>query len=74
MSCCQIEIIPNESKIDQLQKELVQARWEANLYKEFHRRNVKIRERVQYEHDVEIQKLKKKHQIEINGLAKTIAQ
>ena len=45
MSCCRIEIVHNESEIDQLQKELVQARCEANLYKALHRRNVKMRER-----------------------------
>ena len=60
MSCCQVKILPNESEIIQLRSALVQARWEANLYKSHHLRNVEIRERVQYEHDSEIWTLKQK--------------
>ena len=73
MSCCQTNILPNESEIDQLRKELFQASYDANYYKTLHRRNMKMRERVQYEHDAEIRKLQKNHQIEIDELQKTIA-
>src|SRR5665213_267404 len=72
MSCCQIEILPNESEIVQLRKELFQACYDANYYKELHRRNVAMRERVQYQHDAEIRKLKQKHQKEVKQLENTI--
>jgi len=72
MSCCQIEILPNESEIVQLRKELFQARYDANYYKELHHRNVAMRERVQYQHDAEIRKLKQKHQEEVEQLENTI--
>jgi transposase len=72
MSCSQIEILPNESEKDQLRKDLVQARWEANLYKSHHLHNVEIRERTRYQHDAEILKLKQKHKEEIEQLETTI--
>ena len=72
MSCCQVEILPNNLEIDQLRKEIVQARWEARLYKKFHQCNVKKREHIQYEHELETQKLKKKHREEVDKLQKTI--
>jgi hypothetical protein len=55
-----------------LQKELFQARYDANYYKSLHCRNVKIRERIQYEHDAEIRRLKQKHQIETDEFQKII--
>ena len=73
MSCCQNEIISNVPEIDQLRNELVQARWEANPYKDFHRRNTKIRERLQYEHESEVRKLKKRYGTEIDALQQIIA-
>jgi len=72
MSCNPIEILPNDPEIVQLRKNLVQARWEANLYKNYHHRNVAIRERVQYEHDAEVRKLKQKHKAEVEQLEETI--
>ncbi|MEI8328468.1 MAG: hypothetical protein WCG14_00480 [Chlamydiia bacterium] len=68
MSCNQIEILPNEPGIVQLRKELFQARYDANYYKDLHHRNVAIRERMQYEHDAEIRNLKKKHAEEVDRL------
>ncbi len=65
MSCNPIEILPNDAEIVQLQKDLFQARYDANYYKYLHRRNVAARERVQYNHDVEIRRLKQKHTVEI---------
>lgn len=72
MSCNPIEILPNDSEIVQLQKDLFQARYDANYYKDLHRRNVAARERVQYNHDVEIRRLKQKHTVETAQLEKTI--
>ena len=72
MSCCRIEILPNESKIDQLQNDLFRARYDANYYKDLHRRNVVARERIQYDHDAEIRKLKQRHKEEVNCLEETI--
>src|SRR5690242_13880400 len=72
MSCRRIEILHNPSEIDQLRKDLFQARYEASYYKDLHRRNVAARERVQYEHDAEIWKLKQKHQEEVDRLEETI--
>lgn len=73
MSCSQTEILPNESEIVQLRKELTQARWEANLYKSHHLRNIKIRERIQHEHEAETRKLNQLHKKEIDQLQKTIS-
>jgi transposase len=72
MSCRRIEILHNPSEIDQLRKDLFEARYEANYYKDLHRRNVAARERVQCEHDAEIWKLKQKHQEEVDRLEGTI--
>src|SRR3972149_3319492 len=72
MSCSQIEILSNEEEILQLRKELVHARWEANLYKSHYLRNVSIRERIQQEHEAALEQLKQKHQAEIDQLEKTI--
>lgn len=72
MSCSEILIVPNESEIDQLRKDLINARCEANLYKSYHLRNISIRERIQYEYDVEIQKLKQKHKEEVSQLQEKI--
>ena len=72
MSCSQIEILPNDPEIIQLRKELFQARYDANYYKELHQRNVAARERVQYEHDAEILKLKQKHREEVEQLQEAI--
>ena len=72
MSCNLIEILPNESEIDQFRKDLFQARYEANYYKDLHHRNVAARERVKYEHDAEIRKLKQKQNVEVDRLEETI--
>lgn len=74
MSCNQIEILPNEPGIVQLRKELFQARYDVNYYKDLHHRNVAIRERMQYEHDAEIRNLKKKHAEEVDRLIETVNQ
>ena len=72
MSCNQIEILPNDPEIVQLRKELFQARYDANYYKNLHERNVAIRERMQYEFDAKIRNLKKKHDEEVNRLKETV--
>ena len=72
MSCCQKEILSNESEIIQLRKDLFQARYDANYYKDLHRRNIAMRERVQYNHDAEIRKLRQKHKSEVDHLEETI--
>jgi len=72
MSCNQIEILPNESEIIQLRKELFQARYDANYYKNLHERNIVARERVQYEHDEELRNLKWNHQDEVEQLENKI--
>ena len=61
MSCSLTEILPVESEIDQLKKDLFQARYEASYYKNLHQRNIEARERLQLEHDAEIARLKQKY-------------
>ena len=45
MSCCP-EILPHESEIDQLNKELFQARYDASFYKSHYQNGIVIRERM----------------------------
>ncbi len=73
MSCCP-EILPYESEIIQLRKELFQARYDAAYYKDLHQRNIAMRERVQYERDAELRNLRKKHQEEIDQLKELVNQ
>lgn len=73
MSCCQISILPHESEIDQLRKELFQARYEARYYKTQHLRSVKKREEIQSQHAAQIFKLKKEHAKEVGQLHELIA-
>jgi len=73
MSCYQVETLSNESEIGQLKKELFEARCDANYYKKLHALDVEKRKRRQYEHDAEIQKIKKKYQTKIDEFQKTIA-
>jgi len=61
MSCCQVEILPNESEIVQLRKDLFQARYDANFYKSHYQNGIAIRERMRHEHALEVLKLKQKH-------------
>lgn len=72
MSCGQIEILPNESEIIQLRKDLFQARYDANFYKSHYQNGITIRERMRHEHAVEVLKLRQKHKAEVNQLEKTI--
>lgn len=58
---CEISTLSLESQITQLQNELIEARCNANRYKELHQRDIAIRERMQYEHEHEIRILKQKH-------------
>jgi len=72
MNCNKIEILPNESELFQLRKELFQARYDANYYKSLHERTIIARERVQYNHDEEIRKLKRDHREEVEQLKNKI--
>lgn len=71
MSCCP-EILPNESEIIQLRKELFQARYDASFYKSHYQNGIVIRERMQYQHDEEVRNLKKKHSEEVDRLKETV--
>lgn len=71
MSCCP-EILPNEAVIIQLRKELFQARYDASFYKSHYQNGIVIRERMKYEHEDEIRKLKKKHTEQFNQFEKKI--
>jgi transposase len=72
MSCRQIEILPNESEIIQLRKDLFQARYDANFYKYHYQNGIAIRERMQHEHAVEVLKLRQKHRAEVEQLEETV--
>lgn len=81
MSCCQTQILPHtsdidqlHSTIDQLRKELSQARGDAHYYQSLHHRNVEIRERMQCKHDAQVNKLKKKLTEQAQQFQATIAQ
>lgn len=73
MSCSPIEILPYETEIVQLRKELFLAHCNVTYYKSLHQRNVAARERVQYEHEITIRKLNAQHAQEVHQLHKTIA-
>ncbi len=47
MSCCR-EIPAHKSELDQLKKELFQARYDASFYKNHYQNGIVIRERMQY--------------------------
>jgi hypothetical protein len=70
MSCCLVEILPPESEIIQLRKDFFQARYDANFYKSHYQNGIVIRERMRYEHDAEIRKLRQKYQAKIDELEK----
>ena len=73
MSCSQIEILPNESEIIQLRKDLFSARYDANFYKSHYQNGIVIRERMRYEHDAAIRKLTQLHKEEIDQFQKVIS-
>jgi transposase len=73
MSCSQIEILPNESEIIQLRKDLFSARYDANFYKSHYQNGIAIRERMRYEHDAAIRKLTQLHKEETDQLRNIIA-
>ena len=72
MSCNRIEILPYEPEIVQLQKELFQARYDASFYKSHYQNGIAIRERIRYEHDAEIRKLKQKHKRRLSSATRQL--
>ena len=72
MSCNLIEILANHPEINQLRRDLVQTRHQAGYYKSHYEMGACIRERMQYEHDAEILRLKRKHKTETDQFEKTI--
>jgi len=72
MSCNLIQILPDESEIVQIRKELFLARCDVSYYKNLHQRTVSIRERLQYEHETAIRQLNKSHKQEVDQLKKTL--
>ena len=59
MSCNQIQILPVESEIFQLKKELAVAHSEATYYKHLHQSNLAMQEHLQFEHETKIFQMQK---------------